>query len=414
MKWLFLLLFLFSTLVHSGEKVELELNSGDTISADIYSADGRVLFLYLPSERGFGNGYVPTAQQLAFFGIDVWALDLHSSYMIAKHRSSIDRFSVKDMLEVVESAKNKGFEKVYFLTSGRGSKLALKIAHEWQLKNPSSELLKGHIFHSPHLIYGKPKMGEKVDYVDIAKASNLPIYLFVPQFGTKYFRVDEIAQQLKIGGSSVFTHRLKGVNGGFQMRNEADLKPIDLKTKADLADAYTLAINLMDTVDIPKVPSLVKHSKNKNTLVSAKPTLSTYQGKSGIPLSLPSIDGELLDIKAFEGQAVLVNFWASWCKPCVTEIPSLVRLQSKLKDQPFKILTVNVGESKQTINAFMKQVKFDLPIMLDSEGEAVKQWGVYAYPSNFLLDKNGIIKYTYRGALEWDSNAVIDTIKELL
>jgi len=68
----------------------------------------------------------------------------------------------------------------------------------------------------------------------------------------------------------------------------------------------------------------------------------------------------------------------------VKEIPSLVRLQTILKDKPFKILTVNVGESKQEIDAFMKKVKVDLLIMLDHFGQAVKDWGVYVYPSNFF------------------------------
>ncbi len=62
----------------------------------------------------------------------------------------------------------------------------------------------------------------------------------------------------------------------------------------------------------------------------------------------------------------------------------------------------------------MQKVKFDLPIMLDSSGDAVKDWGVYAYPSNFLLDKNGVTRYSYRGALEWDADSVVNTIKSLL
>ncbi len=94
MKWFSLLLILLVPLVHSEQSTEFALTSGDTISADT-----QVLFLYLPSERGFGKGYVSIVQQyvsivqqLAFFGVDVWALDLHSSYMVSKHRSSINRF----------------------------------------------------------------------------------------------------------------------------------------------------------------------------------------------------------------------------------------------------------------------------------------------------------------------------------
>jgi peroxiredoxin len=52
--------------------------------------------------------------------------------------------------------------------------------------------------------------------------------------------------------------------------------------------------------------------------------------------------------------------------------------------------------------------------MLDTDGQAVKDWGVYAYPSNFVLDKDGVIRYAYRGALEWDAPKIVNTIKTLL
>ncbi len=236
MKWFSLLLILLAPLTYSGKSIEFELTSGDTISIDIYSTNTQILFLYLPSEHGFSKDYIPTVQQLAFFGVDVWALNLHSSYMVPKHRNSINRFRVKDVLEIISTAKRKGFEKIFFLTSGRGAQLALKTAHQWQLENPKSSLIKGHIFHSPHLIHSKPELGTKAKYVDISTVNNLPIYLLLPQFGAKYFRADEISEQLKIGSSSVFTHRLKGVHGGFHMRNEKDLKLMDLKAKESLSD----------------------------------------------------------------------------------------------------------------------------------------------------------------------------------
>jgi hypothetical protein len=308
MKWFSLLLILLIPLAYSGQSTEFELTSGDTISADVYSADTQVLFLYLPSERGFGKGYVPTAQQLAFFGVDVWALDLHSSYMTPKNRSSINRFKVEYVLEIISIAKHKGFKKIFFLTSGRGAQLALKTAHQWQLKNPKSSLIKGHIFHSPHLIHGKPELGAKAEYVDISTVSNLPIYLLLPQFGTKYFRADEIVKQLKIGGSSIFTHRLKGVHGGFHMRDEKDLKAMDLKSKEGLSDTYTLAMNLMNTVDIPKVMALKKQIKNSSNLSFGEPVFKPYKGKSNISLKLKSIDGQLLNIKDFDDQVILINF----------------------------------------------------------------------------------------------------------
>jgi len=413
MKGFFLSLILIVSSVYAGDVKEFELSSADVITADVYKGEGKELFVYLPSERGLGKGYVSTAQQLAFFGKDVWALDLHSSYMVSKHRSSIDKFNVDHLLEIVDISKQYGFEKLVFIASGRGVQLALNIAHRWQLKNTDSNYIKGHIFHSPHLIYGKPDLGGNADYVDIASASNLPVYMIFPQYGTKYFRAEEIAKQLKKGGSSVFTHRLKGVKGGFHMRDEKDLEKEDIKARDNLADTYTMAASLISTIDTPKALRSAKNLKNTKSYKVTDPELKPYYGKQQIKLALNSIDNKTINIENYKGNVVLINFWASWCKPCVEEIPSLVRLKNKLKNKPFTILTINVGENSADIAEFKQKVKFDLPIALDLEGTAIKDWGVYAYPSNFILDQNGVIKYTYRGALEWDSDNVVNTINSL-
>ena len=414
MNWIFTVFLLLSSVVMADDKIELALSSGETIIADTFNADGDTLYLYLPSERGFGKGHIPTAQQLAFEGSDVWVLDLHASYMVAKNRSSVSKFNIDDLVELIGLTQSKGFKRLFFITSGRGAQLALKAAHQWQSQHADSTYLKGHIFHSPHLIKGKPLLGTKAEYVAVAKASNLPVYMILPQYGTKYFRAEEIVKTLKLGGSSVFVHRLKDVRGGFHMRNEEDLMQADLKAKADLSNTYLQATSLLSSVKSMSPVTLAKDTVVKHNNAFSEPTLKPYKGKRRIALQLKDIQGQQVKLSDYKGQVVLLNFWASWCKPCIKEIPSLSRLGEQLKMQNFKIITVNVGESAREINEFKKRIKFDLPILLDDSGQAVQDWGVYAYPSNFLLDKNGIIHYTYRGALEWDAPVIVNTIKTLL
>ena len=411
------LLFIFLSvcnIAYASNLIEMDLESDNTINIDQYSSEGESLLIYLPSERGLGKAYVPVAQQLSLFGTDVWALDLHASYMIPKHRSSLDKIDINDLVELIEKAKDKGFDNIYFITSGRGAQLALKTAYGYQLKHPKSNLIKGHIFHSPHLIYGTPALGAKALYLETATISNLPIYLLIPQFGTKYFRSEEITNTLQSGGSVVFTHRLDGVNGGFHMRDEKDLNEKDLTLRSNLADLYTNAISLIKTAKPAPLSEDKNHLKQKPKRIVSDPELLAYHGTQGMPLKLTTLDGALFDLKDLDGKVVLLNFWASWCKPCVKEIPSMVRLKQRLDDQPFEIITINIGESSKEIKEFKKKVPFDLPILLDTKGEAVKNWGVYAFPSNFLLDRSGFIRYGYRGALEWDSESVVGVIQTLL
>ena len=415
MRQIFIIFLLFSTLSFAGENIDIESSSKNTISLDVYQSNGKVLFLYLPSERGFGNGYVPTAQQLAFSGIDVWVADLHESYMISEGRSSIDKFEINDIVEIISIAKTKGYSKVFFITSGRGAKLALRTAFEYQKKYPKSNFISGHIFHSPHLISGAPLLGEEARYIDSAKFSNLPIYIILPQNSTKFLRSKEISNTLKKGGSSVFTHLLRGVSGGFEMRAETSLTETDLKYKSDLTDIYLNATQLMSTVVIPKIVKNISLNKVESKSPLYDPKLIPFQGNPAPPeLILSSINDKTIDINDYKGRVVLINFWASWCKPCVKEIPSLVRLYERLSNEPFDILTVNIGEDKKSINEFLNKIKFDLPILLDTNGVAVRDWKVYAYPSNFVLDKQGKIRYAYRGALEWDSDNIVKEFEDLL
>ena len=136
---------------------------------------------------------------------------------------------------------------------------------------------------------------------------------------------------------------------------------------------------------------------------------------------IPTPGFTLIDIKGathtladYRGKVVLVNFWASWCPPCIKEMPGLQRLQEKLADQPFIILPVNVGEKKYKVWKFTKLIDFTLPVLLDTRKETFAAWDATVLPTSFLLDTEGRIRYRVQGDLEWDSEEVIAVINDLL
>jgi thiol-disulfide isomerase/thioredoxin len=116
----------------------------------------------------------------------------------------------------------------------------------------------------------------------------------------------------------------------------------------------------------------------------------------------------------YRGKVVLVNFWASWCPPCIKEMPGLQRLQKKLGKQPFDILAVNVGEQKYRVWKFTKLIDFTLPVLLDTRSETFAAWDASVLPTSFLLDTEGRIRYRVQGDLEWDSEPVVTLIRTLL
>jgi thiol-disulfide isomerase/thioredoxin len=131
-------------------------------------------------------------------------------------------------------------------------------------------------------------------------------------------------------------------------------------------------------------------------------------------LSLPDLSGEQHNLNTYRGQVVLVNFWASWCPPCLAEMPSMERLSHSLAGQPFRILAVNTQESRSRVWKFRKLLDISFPTLLDSDGDVTRAWDVEIFPTSYLIDADGQVRYRARGALEWDSPEMLALIEELL
>lgn len=90
------------------------------------------------------------------------------------------------------------------------------------------------------------------------------------------------------------------------------------------------------------------------------------------------------------------------------------RLAQRLGERGFTILAANLGEPRARVAEFLETTPADFPVLLDEGGDSAASWSIRAYPTSFLVDREGIIRYAYFGALEWDSDSVIETIEPLL
>jgi thiol-disulfide isomerase/thioredoxin len=131
-------------------------------------------------------------------------------------------------------------------------------------------------------------------------------------------------------------------------------------------------------------------------------------------LSLPDTKGENHHLVEYRGKVVLVNFWTTWCAPCLVEMPGLQRLARRLSAAPFALLTVNVGESKAKVFRFRRLTGFRENVLLDLEGETFAAWEASVYPTSFLVDKRGRVRYRVVGALDWDGAEAAEVIEALL
>jgi thiol-disulfide isomerase/thioredoxin len=115
--------------------------------------------------------------------------------------------------------------------------------------------------------------------------------------------------------------------------------------------------------------------------------------------TVTSLDGESVSLSDFQGQAVLINFWATWCPPCRAEMPALDAYYQAHRDEGFVLLAVNAGESRVAAEDFTGSIGFNSPVALDTTGEAGEAFGVIGLPTSILIDAEGRIRLEWQGVV---------------
>jgi cytochrome c biogenesis protein CcmG, thiol:disulfide interchange protein DsbE len=131
------------------------------------------------------------------------------------------------------------------------------------------------------------------------------------------------------------------------------------------------------------------------------------------PLKLSTVGGVEIDLAALKGRMVIVNFWATWCGPCIAEMPSLQALTVKLGAKNVALLGVNFHESPQKIRDFQDKYQVKFPLLRDAWQEASAAWKVGVLPTTFIVDAKGTLRYRVVGEVDWSSKAVADRLNAI-
>lgn len=399
-------------------RTEINLPSGFDMQVLQFPAKHKSLLIWVPSKYGIRPGNTSFAQTIQSEGIDYWLIDLHESYLAPTGRHAYADFEPQHVKEVIEHAVRQGWQDIVLGGESRGAALAMQAARQWQLENPGNTALKGLLFYHPHLIEGYTQIGDQAVFRPITRATNLPIYLFQPQLNTKYLHSERLIEQLQTGGAPVFFHPLPGVRGGLHVRDADRLNPREAEERDLLGERVRNAVSLLLKLPTPTQAVAATERMNSTATVDSDNdrTLVPIDRNESPALRLPDARDRIVDLKDHEGEVVLVNFWATWCRPCVKEIASLVRLTERFEKTPFRVLAVNIGEHQAHVAEFFDRLDIapNFTVLFDTASEAAKAWQVYAVPSTYLLDKSHRVRYGYRGALKWDKSSVVDTVQELL
>ena len=133
-------------------------------------------------------------------------------------------------------------------------------------------------------------------------------------------------------------------------------------------------------------------------------------------ISFSDAAGNSLDFDSFDDKILLVNLWATWCPPCIREMPSLDRLQAELGGESFEVVTLSVDEGGlEQVEPFFEDLELaDLSIYLDPESQSTRAFDTRGLPTTVLIDRTGRWIATYEGAMDWDAPNVIDLMEQVI
>jgi peroxiredoxin len=114
---------------------------------------------------------------------------------------------------------------------------------------------------------------------------------------------------------------------------------------------------------------------------------------------LVDLSGKMQSLSQYRGKIVLLNFWATWCKPCTTEMPAMQTIYDKLRDKGFVVLAVNELEDDAKVREHIKQYGHTFPVLMDRDNKVANQFGVFGLPVSVFIDQEGRVQEYIKGGL---------------
>ena len=112
-------------------------------------------------------------------------------------------------------------------------------------------------------------------------------------------------------------------------------------------------------------------------------------------------------------KVVVLNFWATWCPPCIQELPSLEQLQSRFKDRGVEVVGISVDVDGKAYQQFLKDHKVDFLTVRDPDQKTNSLYGTFKFPETYIIDRRGILRRKFIGAVDWNEPEIVDFLSKL-
>lgn len=115
----------------------------------------------------------------------------------------------------------------------------------------------------------------------------------------------------------------------------------------------------------------------------------------------------------YRGQVVVLNFWATWCPPCVEEIPSLVEMQRRMKAKGVTVIAVSVDVDENAYKQFVKEHNVNLLTVRDPSQKSNNLYGTFKFPETYVIDRKGVMRRKFIGAVDWTAPDIAEFLAKL-
>ena len=403
-------------------------DAGNALDVTVIGAEhpDAPLFLWFTNQYGKTLGERALAHALARRGATVWQVDLLDSLLLPRSNDSVRTLNGHAVAALIAAGVKTG-RPVVLVGLDRMAVPILRGLHHWQRSVSQTTAVAGAILLFPNLYRGTPVAGIAPQFLGIVSATNMPLMIMEPERGVNRNRLSSLLDQLQAAGSPAYARIIPDVRDYFPLHlHQAEnaslsalpglMKPAEAEAMQALPAELLQAADLLaktphPTTVLPIDEALEKPLQQQFGLIAHEPPTPASN------FDLPDLAGDLVRLRT-QGKPMagvtLVNFWASWCPHCIEEIPSMKVLAAHYPPNQLRVLSINFKESPAAVSAFIRPFGLEFPVLIDRDGAVAKQWGVFAFPSSFLVDAQGRVRYSVNASIDWDSPKVRALIDQML
>ena len=136
-------------------------------------------------------------------------------------------------------------------------------------------------------------------------------------------------------------------------------------------------------------------------------------GESAPSFTLPGLESDNVSLAQYRGKVVVLNFWATWCPPCVMETPSLEQFATEMKSDGVTVIGISVDENGQQLRQFVKEYHLTYPVARDPSAALAHRYGTFKFPETYIIGRDGHVAEKIIGATDWADPNMIAFVKSL-